>query len=1579
MPQKWTNADLSKVSRYGGPDLSTFEPEQLNLDGFEPLENVDLRNHQTPYTGPKDRKPAATEDYLPKPEPKMGWSDQLMSAGRAVKDLAVGMVKQGTDLVQATQGNPVPITLSGLQQYESIADKAKKASESKGIEKAARYAALPLDVAGAPVTDAAEGIVRGDYGNAAVMGGLALLGAKGMAHDLGSLRKAPTVSPVSVGERGASAFNKKIPLEGSYFDKGTGGELPFTDNIDLHPTSPAHEQPGLDFSPQAKSLVPQQTLDFSEPKGEYHQPGLDLTMGNPNVRMPNEFLPDGSFMPDESNVGAPKHLFEKDKVPFNRAPDDVLDEIIKSKPDYSNPRLERVPLESLRATQDHLYPDAVQDYINQGDRPDLTEVPSKARGRMDDEAPVVIRVGDQNILAGGHHRATADLARGKNDIQAVVYDAPNISNDLLKKLQDSVKRDRDSAAIKRGEKAPPKEDLGTAKFAFDWPEVGKMYNVEGGPHHGSTLSAESLKEYGIPFDEDIFPKEMRAKNKPENVAMGGADERVLDVLGSSLYSRRPAVVATKELLQNAIDEHKISGSKEPIRAIFNHHDVDPITGEKGIPSIHIGDSGRGLTKEQIYTVLTDVGKTGKLNEANASGGFGFAKASPMLGGKFARFESVVDEGGQRVRHTFEGTPEQLKNQNEGVPIKTEVVDKSTPTGFRAKVYYGADDSLYSATDLGNKIAQKSMGLSNPFEYSERFGPIDPEDANKYFTGNWASKYDKPNRINPTGELKKQATLNLPGADVDIHFDDVDSKTKNQRYNIDILNHGMYQFETADTYSRMGALRGVPENIKANIRATVKEGETNYPYTANREQAAAHITLGIKNWIEENLIKGAREKQKQALRDMYDQMHEVIPHDPNLDYRPVVLFDPDNLLAPHELKYLQSNSFIQDFGKTTEQIINRALEHFTDEDWNNKIEKVGISLDPEHHGIWIPNPDRGGKATILLNPFNFIEKFNNDPPAAALEMMSTAWHEVGHTDEVPNKPLDWSKVDSNAEGIGNFFKKYIDEVQHANAVSDTGHGLAWLRATGEVYARSGINQWNHGVEAILNAFTDYGNYSGYSQDVQKALRIYSERAGRAGADENILSRTGVSEKSKPGETESVFGNAKPNGGRPNNPKGDALTEQFNKPIKWSPKTAPNPAESIQTTVKEIQKKPPKEVDALLQNSASELRKISEDPNISRDEKEGLISKVLNFQRTVLTSADLSAPGRQGLPLIGRKEWWTSWKPMFEALGSDKGYNQVMESIKQDPSGLFSPALKGKSFANEAGLSLTDILDHREELFRSKWAEEFAGTKWFVKPSVRAYTAYLNKLRADTFKNMVKAAGAENNLPDAKKIADFINVATGRGSLGAFDPASKALAQVFFSPRLAASRLQMYTRTFNPMYYASVPKEVRVNQLKSMLALAGTGLAIGQLAKGMGATVEVDDPYNSDFGKIRFGNTRIDPFAGHQQYLVAAARLLMGKTTSSVSGKTHSLTTGKFGMPTRASVFGNFMKNKLAPVPSFIWSWMEGKAFDGQPFDAKNEAMQRVVPIVTQDLYDIWKDNPELLPGLFASGSAMIGGGVQTYGR
>lgn len=353
-----------------------------------------------------------------------------------------------------------------------------------------------------------------------------------------------------------------------------------------------------------------------------------------------------------------------------------------------------------------------------------------------------------------------------------------------------------------------------------------------------------------------------------------------------------------------------------------------------------------------------------------------------------------------------------------------------------------------------------------------------------------------------------------------------------------------------------------------------------------------------------------------------------------------------------------------------------------------------------------------------------------------------------------------------------------------------------------------------------------------------------------------------------------------------------------------------------------------------------------------------ANVLAVPRSIMASFDLSAPLRQGAFLIGRpKQWGEAFKTMLKAVKSDADYKVVMDGIKADPN---YNAMK------TSGLSLTDLGDDissREELFASNLADVVPG----VKGSGRAYTAFLNKLRADTFNDIFQKTGGKN----AKDVAKFVNAATGRGDLGKLESASGALSTALFSPRLVASRLNL----INPAFYVNLNPTVRKEALKSLASFTGAGLSVLTLAKLGGAEVE-NDPRNADFGKIKFGNTRYDIWAGFQQPLRALAQIASGKVISSQTGK--EITLGEGYKPlTRLDIATRFLESKTSPVASFIISAIRGQNNIGQDFDVPSEVINRFIPMIMQDMYDLArdKDSPFAaaggIPGIFGVGSLTYG--------
>jgi len=364
------------------------------------------------------------------------------------------------------------------------------------------------------------------------------------------------------------------------------------------------------------------------------------------------------------------------------------------------------------------------------------------------------------------------------------------------------------------------------------------------------------------------------------------------------------------------------------------------------------------------------------------------------------------------------------------------------------------------------------------------------------------------------------------------------------------------------------------------------------------------------------------------------------------------------------------------------------------------------------------------------------------------------------------------------------------------------------------------------------------------------------------------------------------------------------------------------------------------------------------------------EALNVPRAIMATADMSAPLRQGVFLIGRpKTWGPAFKSMVKSFFNEKSYQGMMDDIKSRPT--YKAMRRNK-------LSLTELdgmLTSREETFMSQLPERIPLFGKVARASNRAYVGFLNKLRADTFDDLYRTAQSQNLVKGNPKlthdIANFVNAATGRGGLGKLEGAAVALNSTFFSPRLMASRLNL----LNPAYYAKLEPFVRKQALKSLFTFLGTGLTVLTLAKMGGAKVG-SDPRSADFGKIKIGNTRLDIWGGFQQYVRLAGQLISGKLISSTTGKEYTLGEG-YKPITRLGIMGRALEYKEAPVISFATALLKNQDVFGQKPNWGAEVINRFTPMVVQDMYDLYKERG--LVGIGMATPAIFGIGVQTYGE
>lgn len=361
---------------------------------------------------------------------------------------------------------------------------------------------------------------------------------------------------------------------------------------------------------------------------------------------------------------------------------------------------------------------------------------------------------------------------------------------------------------------------------------------------------------------------------------------------------------------------------------------------------------------------------------------------------------------------------------------------------------------------------------------------------------------------------------------------------------------------------------------------------------------------------------------------------------------------------------------------------------------------------------------------------------------------------------------------------------------------------------------------------------------------------------------------------------------------------------------------------------------------------------------------MASQVWNAPRAIQTSYDISAPGRQGITMITQPEYWQQWGHMMNAFNEEK-FLESQAWLRNHPDA---------KEAAEAGLAITDLhnkLAPREEAFKSELAEKIPVLGKGVKASQQAYITFLNRLRMSMFSNHLNAAkalGIDISTPHFRdSLAKWINTGTGRGGGKGFNPG--ILDQVFYSPRLIASRLE----TFNPAYYLSLHPYVRQQALKANLGAAALVYSLVSLAALGGAKVTWDFR-NTDAGNVRIGNTRYDISGGIFPYMRLIVRLARGETMNP-EGKIKELNTGKFGSKDRAQLVLDFMRYKEAPMVSFFHDWLAGKDALGQPFNLPKAAAERMMPLMAADMYKAVRDKG--VEGLLYASPEMLGIGYMDY--
>lgn len=364
--------------------------------------------------------------------------------------------------------------------------------------------------------------------------------------------------------------------------------------------------------------------------------------------------------------------------------------------------------------------------------------------------------------------------------------------------------------------------------------------------------------------------------------------------------------------------------------------------------------------------------------------------------------------------------------------------------------------------------------------------------------------------------------------------------------------------------------------------------------------------------------------------------------------------------------------------------------------------------------------------------------------------------------------------------------------------------------------------------------------------------------------------------------------------------------------------------------------------------------------------GAVSNVAGLAKSLKATLDNSVIGRQGLKVMFTEPatWLRNSIKSFQDIVRTFGGKAVMDEVKADVLSREN-ALNGLYKKEKLAVGVT------EEAFPTSLPEKIPILGRIFKASETAFQAFQYRTRADIFDKYVEIAQKSGG--DIEGIGRIANSLTGRGNLGNYEPALKAVNNLFFSPRLLKSNIDALTahlldRNMSPF----ARRKAALNTLKIVSGIAGILTVANAVKPG---SVE-KDPRSSDFGKIRVGDTRFDVTGGLSALVTLASRLGTMSSKSSVTGNVTELNAGKFGSQTGTDVVYSFLENKLSPAASVVKDILKGQDFAGNPITSQGEAANLLVPLPIMTYLEL-KNNPNSANVLASMISDGLGFSTNTY--
>lgn len=377
------------------------------------------------------------------------------------------------------------------------------------------------------------------------------------------------------------------------------------------------------------------------------------------------------------------------------------------------------------------------------------------------------------------------------------------------------------------------------------------------------------------------------------------------------------------------------------------------------------------------------------------------------------------------------------------------------------------------------------------------------------------------------------------------------------------------------------------------------------------------------------------------------------------------------------------------------------------------------------------------------------------------------------------------------------------------------------------------------------------------------------------------------------------------------------------------------------------------------------------------------------RKGLTSIDQSLIGRQGglLGVTNPKIWAKAGRKAFASNMIDAKSIFTTEQDLFNTEAALDADARWVRMEKIGKLAVTGVHGgvNREEdaRFVPEWFDKLPG----IGGSERAGSAFINTQRRLVFRSLVdklatKLDGKRSvSNAELRVIANFVNVSSGRGTIGAYTSALDSVTTVFFSPRWWASRINVLSG--QPIWHgaqwtgengasAEVRKMIAVEWAKQAAGqVAIMGIAVAALTAAFGAPGDDEEwdwyyhPKSPKFGNIRIGSSYVDLTFGLGQHLSYLVRMLTGQQID--RWETRDIRSGE--------LFGKYMRGKLAPVASVAGDYLVGKSIGGEEFGSAEWFKSHVTPLMVQDIEEASTEGPIL--GTALSLLMFFGANSQTY--